>query len=211
VATRHERGPGDAGRRRTGRRPGAHGARQAILAAARRSFGERGFAATTIRAIAADAGVDPALVLHYFGSKADLFAAAVHLPVVPSESLAELAATDRDQLGEAIVRLVTGMWDNPDDLAVWLGLLRSATTDERAADTLREFITTGILEQIGRLLDTPDAELRVALVGSQILGLGIARHVLRIEPLASASAKQLVATVAPNLQRYLTGDLDAPG
>jgi AcrR family transcriptional regulator len=201
------RGRGPTGRR-PGRRPGDHGAREAILAAARRSFGQRGYAAATIRAIAAEAGVDPALVLHYYGSKADLFAAAVHLPVTPSESLAVLAETDREQLGEAIARLVVGMWENPDVLAGWLGLLRSAASDEDAARTFREFITSGVLERIGQLLDAPDAEYRVSLVGSQIVGLGIARHILRIEPLASASTEELVAAVAPTLQRYLTGELD---
>jgi AcrR family transcriptional regulator len=197
------------GRRRTGRRPGDHRAREDILDAARQAFGARGFAGATIRAIAADAGVDPALVLHYYGNKADLFAAAVRLPLTPSESFAVLEPVDRGDLGEAILRLVLAIWENPDALAAWLGLIRSATTDEDAAMVLRDLVTSVIIERMGDLLrlDDSDAAYRVSLVGSQIVGLGIARHVLRLEPLASASTADLIAAVAPTLQRYLTGVL----
>jgi AcrR family transcriptional regulator len=197
------------GRRRPGRRPGDHTAREDILDAARQAFGARGFAGATIRAIAADAGVDPALVLHYYGSKADLFAAAVRLPLTPSESFAVLEPVDRGDLGEAILRLVLAIWENPDALAAWLGLIRSATTDEDAATVLRDLVTSVIIERMGDLLrlDDSDAAYRVSLVGSQIVGLGIARHVLRLEPLASASTADLIAAVAPTLQRYLTGVL----
>lgn len=211
MTTRDERRPSEATRRRTGRRPGDHGTREAILDAARRSFGERGYNAATIRAIAADAGVDPALVLHYFGNKADLFAAAVRMPMAPSEPLAMLAEVDREHLGEAIVRLVLRVWENPEALAVWLGLIRSAAADEDAAKLFREFATSVIFERIGQLLDSSDVEYRLSLVGSQIIGLGIARYMLHIEPLASASSDDLVAAVAPTLQRYLTGSLDAEG
>jgi AcrR family transcriptional regulator len=197
------------GRRRPGRRPGDHTAREDILDAARRAFGARGFAGATIRAIAADAGVDPALVLHYYGNKADLFAAAVRPPLTPSESFAVLEPVDRGDLGEAILRLVLAIWENPDALAAWLGLIRSATTDEDAATVLRDLVTSVIIERMGDLLrlDDSDAAYRVSLVGSQIVGLGIARHVLRLEPLASASTADLIAAVAPTLQRYLTGVL----
>jgi AcrR family transcriptional regulator len=194
--------------RRTGRRPGDHAAREDILRAARRAFGERGFAGATIRAIAADAGVDPALVLHYHRNKADLFAAAVRLPLTPSESFAALEPVDRDDLGEAVLRLVLAIWDDPDALDAWLGLIRSATTDDDTATMLRDLVTNVIVERMGDLyLDDADVAYRVALAGSQIVGLGIARHVLRLEPLASASTTDLVSAVAPTLQRYLTGAL----
>jgi AcrR family transcriptional regulator len=157
--------------------------------------------------VARDAGVDPALVLHYYGNKADLFAAAVAMPVAPSEALAALASVERDRLGETILRLIVGIWDDPDALAVWLGLIRSATSDPDAARMLQEFLANVILDHIGHLLDEPDAALRVSLVASQVVGLGVARHVVRLEPLASASSDELVAAVGPTLQRYLTGDL----
>lgn len=195
--------------RRTGRRPGDHAAREDILRAARRAFGERGFAGATIRAIAADAGVDPALVLHYHRTKADLFAAAVRLPLSPSESFAALEPVGRDDLGEAVLRLVLAIWEDPDALDAWLGLIRSATTDDAAAAMLRDLVTNVVVERMGDLLRLDDAAVayRVSLVGSQIVGLGIARHVLRLEPLASASTSDLVSAVAPTLQRYLTGAL----
>jgi AcrR family transcriptional regulator len=195
--------------RRTGRRPGDHAAREDILRAARRAFGERGFAGATIRAIAADAGVDPALVLHYHRTKAELFAAAVRLPLSPSESFAALEPVGRDDLGEAVLRLVLAIWEDPDALDAWLGLIRSATTDDAAATMLRDLVTNVVVERMGDLLRLDDAAVayRVSLVGSQIVGLGVARHVLRLEPLASASTSDLVAAVAPTLQRYLTGAL----
>lgn len=196
---------------RTGRRAGDQGTRAAILAAARRAFGERGFAGATIRAIAAEAGVDPALVLHYYGSKADLFVAAVHLPVNVRDGLATLSETEPDQLGEAMLRTVAGVWEHPDGLAAWLGLLRSAVADERTATMLREFLTSAILAPVAQRLGTPDAPERLSLAASQIVGLGIARYVVRLEPLASAPMDDVVAAVAPTLQRYLTGDVALRG
>jgi AcrR family transcriptional regulator len=196
---------------RSGRRPGAQGTREAILAAARRSFGELGFNRATIRKIAADAGVDPALVLHYFGNKADLFAAAVDLPVPPSGPLAVLASADPARLGEAILRTVLTIWEVPERLAAWLGLIRSAASDERAARMLREFLTSTILGPVADALDVADADRRVALVASQVVGLGIARYVVALEPLATASSDELLTTIGPVLQHYLTGDLRPAG
>lgn len=159
--------------------------------------------------IAADAGVDPALVLHYYGNKADLFAAAVHMPVAPSEEFAFVTDVDRDQLGEALLRNLLGLWDDPDALAAWLGLLRSAMSDQRAMQMLREFLVEVVFETIGAALGDAgdDVDLRLSLVASQVVGLGLARHVVGLEPLASASTDDLVDAVAPNLQRYLTGEL----
>lgn len=196
------------GEGRSGRRPGDQGTREAILSAARRRFGDQGFNGATIRLIASDAGVDPSLVMHYFGTKADLFAAAVQLPVTPSEVVAALGRVDPDQLGELVLRTLLDLWEDPDALAAWLGLIRSATSDERAARMLREFLDSAVFSRIAHVLGGgPEAEYRVSLVGSQIVGLGIARHVVGLEPLASASPDELVAAIAPTLQRYLTGPL----
>jgi AcrR family transcriptional regulator len=205
-------GPGRPGRSgRTGRRPGDRDTRDAILQAARRCFGDHGFTGATIRMIAGEAGVDPALVLHYFGAKADLFAAAVELPVAPSEIVATLADVDPDRLGETLLRMVVGLWEDPEGRTAWLGLVRSATSDERAARMLRELLTDGMFRAFAEALGVVDAERRLALVASQIVGLGVARHVIGLEPLATMAADDLVAAVAPTLQRYLTGDLDTPG
>jgi len=203
--------PGEGARPGRGRGRRAPGdAEAAILAAARRRFGDHGFGGATIRAIAADAGVDPALVLHYFRSKADLFAAAMQVPI-PVDTARQLVeqASDGDigQLGEALLRTVLAVWEDPDGRAAWLGMLRSAVADERAAAMLREFLVDVLLRPAAEALGGADAERRLALAASQIVGLGVIRHVVELEPLASAPPDDLVAAVAPTLQRYLTGPL----
>jgi AcrR family transcriptional regulator len=202
-------------RRRSGRRGGDSGTREAILAAARTRFGDHGYDGATIRGIAADAGVDAALVHHFFGTKERLFAAAMQLPVVPSELVAAaLAAAAREpgqSLGELMLRTVLGAWDVPETRATFLGLLRSAMTSEQAAGMLREFATETILGRIAAV-SAPgppgaDGQFRAALVASQVLGLALARYVLEIEPIAQARADDLAAAIGPTLERYLTGDI----
>jgi len=208
--------PSRAGRsRRSGRRGGDSGTREAILAAARTRFGDYGYDGATIRGIAADAGVDAALVHHFFGTKERLFAEAMQLPVVPSELVAAaLAAAAREpgqSLGEIMLRTVLGAWDVAETRATFLGLLRSAMTSEQAAGMLREFATETIL---GRLAAAAapgppgtDGQFRAALVASQVLGLALARYVLEIEPIAHAQADDLAAAIGPTLERYLTGEI----
>jgi AcrR family transcriptional regulator len=217
---------------RTGRRAGHSGTREQILAAARRQFAERGYDRATIRAIAARAGVDPALVHHFYGTKERLFVAAMRVPVVPSEMLtAALAAglgpagrAERGNpagqeapagpgrpggTGEVMIRLAVGIWDSPEVRSPFLGLLRSAMTSEQAARMLREFVTENILGPVARAAGVtgPEAQLRMAMVASQVIGLAMARYVLRLPPVAEASADRLAALAGPNLDRYLTGDL----
>jgi AcrR family transcriptional regulator len=192
---------------RTGRRPGNSGTREAILDAARRAFAERGYQQATIREVAGMAGVDPALVHHYFGTKQNLFVAAVEIPVNPIEAFVSLVGEDPETLGERLLTLFLSVWDRADNRSPVLALMRSAVSEERAAAMLREFITEEILGRIARQLGTPDATLRTSLVASQLVGLIMSRYVLRVEPLASARAEVLVAAVGPTLQRYLTGDL----
>ncbi|MEV4540970.1 TetR family transcriptional regulator [Micromonospora echinaurantiaca] len=194
--------------RRTGRRPGKPDTREAILDAARAAFAERGFDGASIRAIAATAGVDPALVHHYFGSKDQLFLAAMNAPVNPGELIPRIVAGDRDGLGERLVRLFLSVWDSPAGTA-GVALLRSAMSNEWTARLLREFLVTQVLRRVLDHLDVDPAELplRGSLVASQLIGLAVMRHVVRLEPVASAPAETLVAAVAPTVQRYLTGDL----
>jgi AcrR family transcriptional regulator len=194
-------------RRRTGRRAGDSGTRDAILEAARDRFAEHGYDRATIRGIAADAGVDPALVHHFFGTKERLFVAAMQFPVVPSEVIRQMATIDRDRLGETIVRTVLGIWEREETRAMALALLRSAFTNERAADMVRGFVTSAILGVVATYVGGDEPEYRSSLVASQIVGLGVVRYVMRIEPLASAPAEDVVSALAPTLQRYLTGDL----
>jgi AcrR family transcriptional regulator len=190
-----------------GRRRGASTTREDILAAARELFGDLGYQRATLRAIAARAGVDPALTLHYFGSKEDLFSAAMKLPVSPSEVLPAVRALPAGQIGEEIVRRFLVAWDDPAQRPVLVGLLRTGLTDERSGAMVRRFIVQHALEPAARLLDTPEGPLRAALVGSQLVGLALVRYVARIEPLASAPVDELASHAGPTVERYLTGAL----
>jgi len=205
---------------RTGRRPGVSDTRSHILDAARAGFGEGGFDGTTIRGVAARAGVDPALVHHYFGSKQRLFVAAMELPVDPAAVAPGLLAGDPDEVGARIVRFVLGLWDDPATRPVMLGIVRSAASDPVAAGMLRAILAEGPFAAIVRAVMTEepyaarvgpigraDAELRATLVGSQLVGLLMARAVVAVEPLASVPAEVIVAAVGPTIQRYLAGDL----
>ncbi|MFG2106770.1 TetR/AcrR family transcriptional regulator [Micromonospora chersina] len=195
--------------RRTGRRPGNPDTREAILTAARAAFADRGFDAASIRAIATAAGVDPALVHHYFGTKEELFRATVAIPVDPAELVPRVLAGGRDEVGERLVRTFLAVWDSPVGTAA-VALLRSAVSNQWTARLLREFLVTQVLRRVVEQLDLDPAEtpLRGALVATQIGGLAMMRYVIRLEPVASASPDTLAATIGPTLQRYLTGPLD---
>ena len=202
---------------RTGRRAGDSGTREAILAASRKRFAEHGYDGATIRGIAADAGVDPALVHHFFGSKERLFAAAMRLPVVPGELLAAGLAAGRadptESLGEHLVRTVLRAWDSHEIRDIFLGLIRSASTSAQATTMLREFVTEAIVGRLatvaqpGGPVDPAGARYRASLVASQVVGLMLTRYVLGLEPLATADLDTLVAAIGPTVDRYLTGDL----
>ena len=212
----------DEPRRGPGRRAGESRTREAILDAARRRFGEQGYDGATIRAIAADAGVNPALVHHFYGTKERLFAAAMQLPVVPSDIITLVLGAERDRLGdeflprigEVLIGTMLQAWDVADIRTAFLGLLRSAATSEQGVIMLREFVTSTILAsliQVAGLGDGAESRYRAALVASQVIGLGFARYVLGLEPLASATTEDLVAAIGPTMQRYLTGDIGPAG
>jgi AcrR family transcriptional regulator len=194
--------------RRTGRRPGNPDTREAILSAARSAFAEKGYDGASIRAIATGAGVDPALVHHYFGTKDKLFLATVNSPVDPLDLITEATAGDRDEIGVRFVRAFLAMWDGPRGAAA-VALLRSVVGTEWTAKLFREFIITQILRRaVPKLgLDEEQAQLRITLAASHLAGLALARYVIKVEPLASAPSETLVAAVGPAVQRYLTGDL----
>ena len=174
-------------------------------------FAERGFDGATIRGIATAAGVDPALVHHYFGNKDKLFLAAVDAPADPAELLPAVLAAPKDQLGAAVVRMLLHVWDGPARPA-GLALIRSAVSNEWTAKLLREFLVSRVLRKVVNTLGyDPDVRAaRASLVASQLIGLVMTRYVLRLEPLASASHDSIVAAVAPNVQRYLTGEIELP-
>jgi AcrR family transcriptional regulator len=189
-----------------GRRPGAPDTRAAILAAARTSFAGKGYAGTTIRGIASVAGVDAALVHHYFGTKDDLFVAALELPIDPREALAPALVGGPEGAGERVLRVFVGVWDDPRNTPVLVAFARSVL-DPSAEHLLSEGFLPVVLQPVGRALGLDRPDLRMSLVASQLIGIILGRYVLALEPLASLSADALVTTYAPTIQRYLTGDL----
>ena len=192
---------------RTGRRPGESGTREAILRAARESFGASGYAGTTIRGVAREAGVDPALVHRFYGSKESLFAATLDLPADPSVILPALLGEGLDGLGERVVRTFLTLWDGTPGQGPMLALIRSAAADESAAALLRDFLTRVAMGPLAKAAGGDSPELRATLVASQMLGLAVSRYVLRLEPLASTPADELARHLGPTLDRYLTARL----
>jgi hypothetical protein len=150
-------------------------------------------------------------VHHYFGSKDKLFLAAVHAPANPADFLPEVLAGGRDDLGHNVVRMLLRVWDGPMQPAA-LALVRSAVGNEWTAKLLREFLVTQVLRRVVGTLDMPvrEREIRGSLAASQLIGLVMGRYVLKLEPLASAQPAWLIQTIGPNVQRYLTGDIDLP-
>lgn len=194
---------------RTGRRPGSPDTRREVLDAGRAEFAARGYRAATIRGIAARAGVDPALVHHYFGTKAQLFAATLELPFEPSQLVSAVLADGVDGAGERLLRVILGVLDAQPEQSPVLALLRSVAAGDETAELVREFARVQIIGTIALLIPSEDPELRAELIASQVLGIAMVRSVLRLEPLASADREVLVAAYAPTIQRYLDGDLGA--
>ena len=190
-----------------GRRPGGPDTRGQILDAARRSFADKGFGATTIRAVAGEAGVYPALVHHYFGSKDDLFLAALEIPVDPRRLVPAVFEAGVPGAGERLLRLFLSVWDDPHTRLPLLALLRASLSEEGPESLLQQGILRMVLTPLRAALPSAEADRRVQLVLSQMVGLVVTRYLLALEPLASMPAEEVVAAVAPTLQRYLDGPL----
>jgi AcrR family transcriptional regulator len=176
--------------RRGGRRPGRSGTREAILAAAGRHFAQHGYDRASLRGIAAEAGVDQKLIAHFFGSKQQLFVAAVGLPFNP---------------GEVLPTVLAGVLEQPELHQRLTGVVRAAASEPEVARMLREFLGRELFAPAAELLGSEDGAFRANLVGSQIVGLVMARYVIAIEPLASMPPQAVAAAIAPTLQRYLLG------
>jgi AcrR family transcriptional regulator len=198
----------EAGRqaRARGRRPAGEDTRAVLLDAARVEFTERGFDGATVRAIAARAGMDPAMVNHWFGGKDGLFVAALQLPVNPEQIVHQVLDGDPGQAAERILRTFLSVWDTNGGGAL-TALVRSVASHEAAARLMREFVSRVIFGRIVSRVASDQLELRTALCGTQMVGLAMIRYVIRLEPLASADPDTVIAAIAPNLQRYLTGPL----
>jgi AcrR family transcriptional regulator len=194
---------------RTGRRPAAAGGqtREAILAAARRLFAERGFEGASMRAIAAEAGVDAALITHFFGSKANLLGASIDWPFDPEEELPRILSAGPERAGEGLVAVFVRTWDREGSRHPVITLLRAAVTEPTAAELLASFMRARLFGPLLAALGSEEPEIRANLVAAQLGGVALARYILRLEPLASADAGDVVRWVAPAIQRYLTGNL----
>jgi len=188
-----------------GRRPGNPATRQAVLDAARRMFADAGYDKTSVRDIAAGAGVDPALIRHYFGSKAELFRATMGWPFAPAQIAAQVAGGDRGEMGARLARVFFEAWEQPDTRAPLLAILRGAATHEESATLVRQFIQGQVYRQMADELAGPDAELRIDLAMSQLLGIAFLRHILRVDPIASTSMEELIERVAPAVTAHLVG------
>jgi AcrR family transcriptional regulator len=195
------------GVRARGRRPGGPDTRGQILTAARRSFADKGFGGTTIRAVAGDANVDPALVHHYFGSKDDLFLAALDIPFDPRALVPTVFDAGVLGAGERLLRLFLSIWDDPHTRLPLIALVRTSLVQEAPETLLQQGILRMILGPMRAVLPADEAERRVQLVISQMAGLVLTRYLLALEPLASMPPEDVVAWVAPTIQRYLDGPL----
>ena len=179
--------------------------RGAILLSARESFAAHGFRGTTMRGVARAAGVDAALVHHYFGSKDDLFLAALEVPLDPREVLPVVLEGDPGTIAWRLLRTVLEVWDEPTARLQLAAVVRTGFASPAESNLLRDGLLPLILAPLAQRLPGPDPERRAQLVATQMIGLLVARYVLVVEPLASMPREELVAWVAPNLQRYLTG------
>jgi AcrR family transcriptional regulator len=199
---------GRAGARRPGgRRAGKSGTRGAILGAARRLFATDGADGTSIRAVAQAAAVDPALVLHYFGSKDGLLQAAMEWPVDMNVAADRIFRGGVDGLGERLVRFFMEQWEDETTRHPLEIIIRGAMRRESEGRLLTEFAHDQLIGRLAAILPGPDADLRASLVLSSLLGLAIARYVLKVPPLAAQSVDEVTAMVAPTIQRYLGQDL----
>ncbi|WP_329482408.1 TetR family transcriptional regulator [Kribbella sp. NBC_01484] len=194
-----------AGSGRAGRRPGGPDTRGEILGAARKAFADKGFSSTSIRAVAREAGVDAALVHHYFDSKDELFIEAMAIPVDPRQIAAEILDGPREEIGRRIATVFLGIWESPEGQQRMKAIFRSVVTSDEVARLMREGITQMIIQPISRTLDVPDAHLRVSLAATQLIGAAMARYLVGLEPVASVDLATLIDRLAPVLQLHLTG------
>jgi AcrR family transcriptional regulator len=194
-------------RKRPGRPPGTSDTRERILASARELFARNGIDKTSIRAIAADAEVDPALVHHYFGTKTQLFAAAIHIPIDPMQVIGPLRQVPVEEIGRTLPSLLLPLWDSE----LGKGFIATLRSIIAGNDTslVRSFLQEVIAKEVGSRVDNPPGSgpIRVQFVASQLVGVVMARYILELEPFKSLPVEQIVETIAPNVQRYLTGDL----
>jgi len=192
---------------RVGRRPGQSGTRDLILTAARAQFGARGYGRTTIRSIAHEAGVDPALITHYFRTKQRLFEATVDLPFDPDALIASIIDGPVSERGQRLARFVVNLLSNPDYLTAFTALVRAASSEPLAADLFRDLLTAGVFLPLAQRLGMDRAEVRAAITATQTIGFVMGRHVVKIDALTALTDDDIITLIGPTLQRYLAEPL----
>jgi len=197
--------------KRPGRPPGPSDTRDRILTSARELFARNGIDKTSIRAIASAAGVDAALVHHYFGTKQQLFVAAIRIPIDPMQVIGPMRETPIDELGLKLPSLLLPLWDSEMGSGL-IATLRSLLAGGEVS-LVRSFLQEIVAVEVGSRVDDPpgSGRIRVQFVASQLVGVVMARYILELEPFKSLPVEQIAETIAPNLQRYLTGDLPGLG
>jgi AcrR family transcriptional regulator len=186
-----------------GRRPGQTETREAILDAARRQFAGQGYDGATVRAIAAEAGVNAALLHHFFGTKQQLFVASMNLPVNPADMVPFILAGPENETGERLVRMFLGIWEAPEGRAPFLAMIRSATTNEQVAAMLREFMTEAVFAKVAEAKGIPP--VRIAAAAAQLVGVALFRYIIGVPPLVDATDEEIVALLSPVIQLYFDG------
>lgn len=174
-----------------------------LLETAAHRFAEAGYDKTSVRDIAGAAGVDPALIRHYFGNKAGLFRATMGWPFDPAQIAAQITAGDRRGLGERLTGVFLDAWEQPQSRAALMAILRGAATHDESAALVRQFIEGQLYPLIAEALQDPDGELRVDLAMAQLLGIALLRHIIKVEPIASHPADELRARTAPAISVHL--------
>jgi AcrR family transcriptional regulator len=188
--------------RKPGRRPGRSDTRDAILAAARELFAEKGYDGASIRAIARGADVNPALVHHFFGPKENVFIEAMRLPFSPAELLPVIMNAPEGRIGEALIRTFLGIWGDAERRAPMVALLRSAMTNEQAATMMRQFMSAALFGRVAELRGI--SPLKINAAAGHMIGVMFLRYVIEVEPIASASEDELIPLLAPALNLYLS-------
>ena len=198
--------PKRAPRRRRGRPRGETGTREAILEEARRQFSDLGYGRTTLRSIARGAAVDPRLLLHYFESKQELFAASVELPMEPEQVIEAVFGSGVEHAPRNAAQLMVSVLDDSESRRPFIALLRAAVSEPEAASLIREVISQRLLRPMAQRVGGQRPELRASLVAAQLVGIVLVRHVVGIEALAAASREELVQALVPVFEHYLRGD-----
>jgi AcrR family transcriptional regulator len=176
------------------------------VAEARHQFSELGYGRTTLRGVARGAGVDARLVLHYFGSKQELFTASVELPMEPEQVIALVFGSGKENVAANAARLMVSVIDDPVTRRPLIALLRAAVSEPEAAALIREVLTERILLPMAKQVGGRRSELRASLVASQLVGLLLVRHVVGMGPLAAATREELIRALEPVFEHYLHGD-----